>query len=88
MTEPKNLAASIRERLRQRAAADGRPFDEVLTYFAIERFLFRLSKTQHRDRFVLKGALMLPLWARRSRARRETLTSLVAAIPRRSRSLR
>jgi hypothetical protein len=62
MTDPKNLAASIRERLRQRAAAGNRPFDEVLTYFAIERFLFRLSKTLHRDRFVLKGALMLPIW--------------------------
>lgn len=62
MIEPKNLAASIRERLRQRAATDRRPFDEVLTYYAIERFLFRLSKTSHRDRFVLKGALMLPLW--------------------------
>jgi len=62
VTEPKNLAASIRERLRQRAAAEGRPFDEVLTYYAIERFLFRLSCTSHRERFVLKGALMLPLW--------------------------
>lgn len=62
MMERKNLAASIRERLRQRAVADGRPFDELLTYYAIERFLFRLSRTRHRDRFVLKGALMLPLW--------------------------
>lgn len=62
MTGPKNLAASVRERLRHRAVADGRPFDEVLTYYAIERFLFRLSQTAHRDRFVLKGALMLPLW--------------------------
>ena len=62
MSGPKNLAASVRERLRQRAAAEGRPFDEVLTYYAIERFLFRLSRTPHRDRFVLKGALMLPLW--------------------------
>lgn len=62
MTGPKNIAASVRERLRQRAIADGRPFEEVLTYYAIERFLFRLSCTSHRDRFVLKGALMLPLW--------------------------
>jgi hypothetical protein len=62
MRETKNLAASIREQLRKRAVAEARPFDEVLTYFAIERFLFRLSRTAHRDRFVLKGALMLPLW--------------------------
>jgi hypothetical protein len=62
MKPPKNIAASVRERLRQRAAAQGRPFDEVLTYYAIERFLFRLAQTPHRDRFVLKGALMLPIW--------------------------
>ena len=62
MNEPKNVAASVRERLRQRAAAEKRPFDEVLTYYAMERFLYRLSMTAHRDRFVLKGALMLPLW--------------------------
>lgn len=62
MTGPKNLAASIRERLRNRATAEHRPFDEVLAYYAIERFLFRLSKTPHRDHFILKGALMLPLW--------------------------
>jgi hypothetical protein len=62
MTGPKNLAASIRERLRRRAEARGRPFDEVLTHYAFERFLFRLSSTPHRNRFVLKGALMLPLW--------------------------
>jgi hypothetical protein len=58
----KNLAASVRERLRQRAVADKRPFDEVLTYYAMERFLFRLSRTSHRERFVLKGALMLRIW--------------------------
>jgi hypothetical protein len=62
MTGPKNLAASVHARLLTRAKAQERPFDEVLTYYAIERFLFRLSRTAHRDRFVLKGALMLPLW--------------------------
>lgn len=62
MTGPKNLTASVHARLLARAKAEKRPFDEVLTYYAIERFLFRLSRTAHRDRFVLKGALMLPLW--------------------------
>jgi hypothetical protein len=62
MTAPRNLAASVHAKLLNRAKAEGRPFDEVLTYYAIERFLFRLSRTVHRDRFVLKGALMLPLW--------------------------
>jgi len=35
----------------------GRPFDEVLQYFAMERFLYRLSQTEYADSFVLKGAL-------------------------------
>lgn len=62
MTQAKNVAASVRERLRQLASAANRPFDEVLTYYAMERFLYRLSQTKHRERFVLKGALMLQLW--------------------------
>jgi hypothetical protein len=59
---PTNVAASIAARLRAQAKRDGRAYDELLTYFAIERFLFRLASTPHRDRFVLKGALMLPMW--------------------------
>ena len=62
MTTVRNLAASIRQQLRERAIADRRPFEEVLTYYAMERFLFRLSTTKHRERFVLKGALMLRIW--------------------------
>lgn len=62
MTPPHNAAASARDRLLQRAKKESRPFDEVLTYYAIERFLFRLAQTSHVERLVLKGALMLPMW--------------------------
>jgi hypothetical protein len=62
MTGPRNLPASVRERLLQRAKREQRPFDEVLTYYAMERFLYRVSRTQHVERLVLKGALMLPIW--------------------------
>ncbi len=41
---------------------NGRPFQEVLQYFGLERFLYRFSQTPHRDRFLLKGALMLRVW--------------------------
>lgn len=58
----KNVAASVRQRLLNVAQASGRPFQEVLQYFAMERFLFRLSQSKHADRFVLKGALMLTVW--------------------------
>lgn len=58
-----NLAASIRQRLLDLSRAQGRPFQEVLQFYAMERFLYRLSQSELADRFVLKGALMLQVWA-------------------------
>jgi len=58
----KNVAASVRQRLMNSAKALGRPFQEVLQYFAMERFLYRLSQSQHAERFILKGALLFNLW--------------------------
>jgi hypothetical protein len=58
----KNLAASVQARLQNHARATKRPFQELLQYYAMERFLYRLSKTPYRARFVLKGALMLHVW--------------------------
>ncbi|MEP7051781.1 MAG: nucleotidyl transferase AbiEii/AbiGii toxin family protein [Pseudomonadota bacterium] len=57
-----NLAASVHARLQNHARATKRPFQELLQYYAMERFLYRLSQTSHRARFVLKGALMLHVW--------------------------
>lgn len=59
----KNIAASVHERLLNKAKASSRPFSELLQHFAIERFLYRLSKSPHADRFVLKGALMFSVWS-------------------------
>jgi len=53
------VAASVRGRLANQARADDRPFQELLQYYGLERFLYRLSRSDYRDRFVLKGALML-----------------------------
>ncbi len=58
----KNVAASVRARLANRAKASGRPFQELLQFYGLERFLFRFCQSAHRDRFVLKGALMLRVW--------------------------
>jgi len=58
----KNVAASIRQRLLNKSKADGRPFQEVLQYYAMERFLYRLSQSPHADKFILKGALLLRIW--------------------------
>ena len=60
--KPTNVAASVRARLATHAKAEGRPFQEVLQYFAMERFLARLSKSEHSDKFILKGGLMFAVW--------------------------
>ena len=58
----KDVAASIRARLLANARDTHRPFQEVLQYYAMERFLFRLSVSPHADGLVLKGGLMLAAW--------------------------
>ncbi len=58
----KNLEASVQARLQNHARRTKRPFQELLQYYAMERFLYRLSKTPHCTRFVLKGALMMHVW--------------------------
>jgi hypothetical protein len=58
----KDIAASVRARLSNHAKATRRPFQEVLQYYGLERFLYRLSQSEHRERFVLKGALILRVW--------------------------
>jgi len=58
----RNVAASVRQRLLNHARAEDRPFNEVLQYFALERFLYRLGRSSYRRQFVLKGALMFTVW--------------------------
>ena len=62
MKSPRNIPASVRQRILNRAKSDRRPFNELLQYYAMERFLYRLSQSAHADRFILKGALMLRVW--------------------------
>ena len=57
-----NASASVHQRLLNSARKTGRPFNEVLQYFAMERFLYRLSHTEHANSFVLKGALLFRIW--------------------------
>lgn len=61
-TKARDFAASVRQRLLNEARKTNRPFSELAQYFAMERFLYRLSKSSYADKFVLKGALMLPVW--------------------------
>ncbi len=59
---PQDIAASIRQKLYNKAKEINRPFHEVLQYFCMERFLYRLSRSAYKDRFIVKGALMLSTW--------------------------
>lgn len=58
----KNIGASVRARLLSLSKTNNQSFDLVLTRFALERLLFRLSQSRHADRFVLKGAMLLMFW--------------------------
>ncbi|MCC7342003.1 MAG: nucleotidyl transferase AbiEii/AbiGii toxin family protein [Bryobacterales bacterium] len=60
--EIKNIGASVRARLLKLSKANRLSFDLVLTRFALERLLFRLSQSAHADRFVLKGAMLMMSW--------------------------
>ncbi len=56
------LARSVVTRLSQHARAIGSDPNLVLTRYAVERFLYRLSRSSHAERFVLKGALLILAW--------------------------
>lgn len=56
------LAQSVKARLVNRAHADGVEPNQLLSRFALERFLYRLSQSPYADRFVLKGAMLLLVW--------------------------
>ncbi|TXL72419.1 nucleotidyl transferase AbiEii/AbiGii toxin family protein [Vineibacter terrae] len=60
---PVNLAASARARLTQRARERRENAQLVMTRYAIERLLYRLSLSPFREAFVLKGAMLFSLWA-------------------------
>ena len=58
----KNIAASVHQRLLNEAKKSGRPFVELMQYYAIERFMFRLAQSPFEENYTLKGALMFFAW--------------------------
>jgi predicted nucleotidyltransferase component of viral defense system len=60
--EIKNVGASVRARLQNLYRETGQTFELVLTRYALERLLYRLSTSVYADRFVLKGAMLLTSW--------------------------
>lgn len=61
--EVKNTTASIHAKLLNLARSRKIPFNLILPRYGIERFLYRLSQSQYRSRFVLKGAMLFSLWS-------------------------
>ena len=59
----KNIAASVRQRLLNLRHKKGEDYNALLTQYAIERFLYRLSKSSLVSRFVLKGAMLIRAWS-------------------------
>lgn len=60
-----NLTASVRQRLMNLARVRNDEFGVILTRYGIERLLYRLSQSEYRSSFVLKGALLFDLWTKR-----------------------
>jgi predicted nucleotidyltransferase component of viral defense system len=60
--EVTNRAASIKQRLLTLARTEGRVYDVILVRYALERLLYRLSISAHRERFILKGGMLVTLW--------------------------
>jgi len=61
-TKREQLVASVRQRLLNIANRDRVDFQGVLIRYGLERFLFRLGQSPHRNAFLLKGAFLFPAW--------------------------
>jgi Nucleotidyl transferase AbiEii toxin, Type IV TA system len=57
-----NIGASVRQRLLNLSRKDGSDFQVLLTRYVLERLLYRLGISPLRDEFVLKGAMLHPVW--------------------------
>lgn len=57
-----NMAASVRQRLLDLSRERQIDFNLMLTRYGLERFLYRLGRSEYRDRFILKGAMLFPVW--------------------------
>ena len=58
----KSVADSVRDRLLNRKRETGENYEALLTRYALERLLYRLSQSDLRDQFVLKGAYAFLIW--------------------------
>jgi hypothetical protein len=69
--KPEGRAESIRHRLRNELRARGEDVTLGLSRYAVERFLYRLGCSAHREKFVLKGATLFAMWGTAYRPTRD-----------------
>ena len=59
-------AASVQQLLRNQAKAQGINPNILQVRYSLERFLYRLGLSKHKDRITLKGAMLFILWSDKS----------------------
>ncbi len=62
MSTNSSAAALVRKQLSRLSRERGENMQLLLSRYANERFLYRLSQSTYRDRFILKGATLFTLW--------------------------
>lgn len=80
-TAPKNVAHSVRDRLFKLAKTRGEDFNFVLVRYALERLLYRLSKSKHEAEFILKGAMLFTVWSKHPHRATKDLDLLGSGTP-------
>lgn len=58
----RNLSQSIRSKLLQHSKQKKVDFNNEVTRYALDRFLYRLSQSEYKNKFVLKGATLFKVW--------------------------
>ncbi len=58
MNEIKDISASVKAKLKNIFKNSNLDYEDLLKHFVMERFLYRLGESKHREHFILKGALM------------------------------
>lgn len=78
---PRNLPASVRDRLLRRAHELDEPFQYVLMRYGLERLMYRLSQSEHARRFTVKGALLFLVWTHEAYRSTKDLDLMTKTVP-------
>ena len=78
---PKNVAHSVRDRLFKLAKTRGEDFNFVLVRYALERLLYRVSKSPHEAELILKGAMLFTVWSKHPHRATKDLDLLGSGAP-------